>query len=155
MKTKLKLMVLFCTVLLSGCTKQEVPQTPPETAAMDGTGSVTVISDVAGMVLIDGEETGTRVKSNGTVTINNILNGDTEVAVKLDDGTTVRAAAMVPVKSGETAQIHIAAPVIVQAEPVETPAPVPELPAAAEETARPQTTEAKAPQAPAPKPAAP
>jgi tetratricopeptide (TPR) repeat protein len=110
MKIKLKLAVLFCIVLLSSCTKQEISKLPTESVAVKGTGSVTVISDIAGIILIDGKETRTRIKSNGTTTINDILNGDTEVAVKLDDGTIIRAADMVLVRSGETVTVRIRAP---------------------------------------------
>jgi hypothetical protein len=161
MKIKLKIMVLLCVILFSGCTKQEVSKTPAGTAAAKDTGSVAVLSDVAGMVLIDGEETGTQVKSNGTVTINGILNGDTEVAVKLDDGTIVRAADMVPVRSGETVTVQIKAsaeqPKIVEA-PVIPETPSVTKPAgqtrAADKPARPATIPAQQKQ-PADKPAQP
>jgi outer membrane biosynthesis protein TonB len=148
----MQVIVLFCAALLLGCAQQKTPQAPAKTVATDGTGSITVISDVVGMVLIDGAETGTRVKSNGTVTINGILNGDTQVAVKLDDGTIVKASGMVLVKTGETAQVHIAAPAIAQAEPVKPPVQETTVPA------RPAPNKAEAPTpkaAPTPKKAPP
>ncbi|MDR2095906.1 MAG: leucine-rich repeat domain-containing protein [Treponema sp.] len=120
MKIKLKIMIPLCVILISGCAKQEVSQLPTKTAALEVTGSVTVISDVAGTIIIDGKETGTRIKSNGTATINDILNGDTEFAVKLDNGTIVRAADMVSVRSGETVTVQIRA-MVEQPEIAETP----------------------------------
>jgi formylglycine-generating enzyme required for sulfatase activity len=50
------------------------------------TGKIKVTSEIPGMVLIGGKETGTRIKAQGSVTIANVSAGLTEVAVREDSG---------------------------------------------------------------------
>jgi TolA-binding protein len=138
---KLFAVLLFglAAALFWACEKRETPDTAAETvAAAELSGGVTVTSELAGIVLIDGTETGKRVKANGTVTIDGVQNGDTEVAVKADDGTIVRAAEVVLVKAGEMATVTIKAPAD-QTKTVETPPPVTE-PAATAQAATKQAT---------------
>jgi len=114
------------------CSKQT-----PSSTGQQNTGSINLSSEVAGTVLIDGVETDKRVKAQGTVLIENITTGLTEVALQLDDGTVVQAQETVLVKTGETATVHIAAPIATAQEPdlhIAEAAPEPE-----------QQTEAPAP----------
>jgi hypothetical protein len=133
------------------CTKQESPAAREGNAVTGNTGSVTVTSEAAGVVMIDGTETGTRVKARGTVTIADIANGDTEVAVKLDDGTIARARGMVLVKTGETVTAPVPAPAVSKAEDAAAAQAPPVVEAAARQNAPVQA----APQAPAPQAAKP
>jgi formylglycine-generating enzyme required for sulfatase activity len=88
-------------------------------------GNLTVTSDIAGVVMIDGEATGTRIKAGGTVTIANISTGATEVAVRGDDGKIVKAPQMVMVVQGQAVAATIKAPAQPQpTTPAPTPAPV-------------------------------
>jgi len=104
----------LATLLLTiyACSKQT-----PSSTGQQNTGSINLSSEVAGMVLIDGTETDKRVKAQGTVLIENIATGLTEVAVQLDDGTVVQVQETVLIKTGETATIHIAAPIATPQEP--------------------------------------
>ena len=43
-------------------------------------GSITVSSEIAGVIMIDGRSTGTSVKAGGTVTVTNVTTGATELA---------------------------------------------------------------------------
>jgi len=80
-------------------TKPAAQTTPQSSAA---TGSISVTSEIAGIIMIDGEATGTRVKAGGTATITNIGTGNTEVAVKGDDGKIIKAQNTVMVRQGQT-----------------------------------------------------
>ena len=95
------------------CSKQTPSSGNPKT------GSIKLSSEVAGMVLIDGAETGRRVKAQGSILIENVDTGMTETAVLLDDGTMAKAQEMALVKAGETVEVHIAVTAVV---PPETPA---------------------------------
>ncbi|MDR2500316.1 MAG: SUMF1/EgtB/PvdO family nonheme iron enzyme [Treponema sp.] len=83
---------------------------PPPVTSEAHTGSVTVTSEIAGMVLIDGRETGTRVKAQGSVTIANVSAGETVAAVRDDSGNITRAARNVAVRQGQTAAAAIERP---------------------------------------------
>jgi formylglycine-generating enzyme required for sulfatase activity len=74
------------------------------------TGSIAVSSGVAGIVMIDGVETSTLVKANGTAIIENVTTGDTEVAVKTSDGRVVRAPQPVLVRQGQSVATTVPAP---------------------------------------------
>ncbi|MDR0314231.1 MAG: leucine-rich repeat domain-containing protein [Treponema sp.] len=131
MNNKLRVVGLTALLLVAiACSKQATP-----TNNRPNTGSINVSSEVAGMVLIDGAETGKRIKAQGTMLIDNIETGLTETAIQLDDGVIVKAAEMVLVKAGETAAVHITfslntqqevVPYVTEAEPVkQTEATVP------------------------------
>ena len=96
-----------CVLTAFSCTKQETASAPQVPAPVSG-GSVQITSEVAGMVLVDGAETGKRIKAQGTALVEQVADGLTEVAVKMDDGAVVKAADMVLVKTGEIAEVHIA-----------------------------------------------
>jgi formylglycine-generating enzyme required for sulfatase activity len=64
---------------------------------------------VAGTVLIDGADTGVRVKAQETVTVRDVAAGLTDVVVRDSGGALVKANP-VPVRPGETASAVIAAP---------------------------------------------
>jgi len=66
----------------------------------DAAGTITVTSDIAGVIMIDGEVTGARIKAGGTVTVANVSTGATEVVVKSDDGKIVKAPQTVMVQQG-------------------------------------------------------
>ncbi|GHV74354.1 hypothetical protein AGMMS49940_16560 [Spirochaetia bacterium] len=59
-------------------------------------GSITVSSTIAGTILVDGKDTGVRIKAGGTGAIQNV-GGSVEVAVRGDDGQIIQAAQMVSV----------------------------------------------------------
>jgi len=73
-------------------------------------GSVTVTSEIAGDILIDGRSVGKKIKAKGTETVNNVSTGITEVSVKGDDGKTVKAQEKVMVYEGRSASAVIKAP---------------------------------------------
>ena len=72
-------------------------------------GSVTVESDVAGEILIDGMPSGT-IKAGGTVTINDVTTGSTEVAVRENDGTIIKVPVFI-LRQYETVTVVIERPV--------------------------------------------
>jgi hypothetical protein len=74
------------------------------------TGGIDISSPVAGSVLVDGTETGTRIKAQGMVNIRNVPAGATEVAVRMDDGRIAKAAQPVLIRAGRTAKVRIEAP---------------------------------------------
>jgi len=76
-------------------------------------GTITIVSEYAGIILLDGEETGSRIKAGGTMTITNVLTGATEVAIKTDDGSITKAQGTVMVQEGKTAQVTIGKPVLI------------------------------------------
>jgi len=82
------------------------PSQPPVTG-----GSVTVESEIAGEIYIDGQATGRRIKAGGTETISNVSTGYTEVAVKDGNGVTVKAPQTVMVRQGQTVTAVIERPV--------------------------------------------
>jgi formylglycine-generating enzyme required for sulfatase activity len=85
------------------------PPTPPAPVTSQAhTGSVTVTSEIPGMVIIDGKETGTRIKAQGSVTIADVSAGLTEVAVREDSGAV--AAVSVLLRQGQTAAALIQRP---------------------------------------------
>jgi formylglycine-generating enzyme required for sulfatase activity len=87
------------------------PPAPPAAVTSEAhTGSVRVTSEIAGMVLIDGKETGARIKAQGSVTIANVNAGETEVAVREDSGGVTRAAQNVVVRQGQTVAAAIERP---------------------------------------------
>ncbi|MDR3343025.1 MAG: formylglycine-generating enzyme family protein [Treponema sp.] len=77
------------------------------------TGSITITSEIAGMMLIDGVETGIRIKAQGTVIIENVASGVTEIAVKGDDGRILRTPQMILVRPGETVRVMVRGPMSV------------------------------------------
>jgi len=82
---------------------------PTVSVASAVVGSITVTSDIAGIIMIDGETTGTRIKAGGTVTVSNVPTGSTEVAVKGDDGKLVKAPQKVMVTQGQTVSATVKA----------------------------------------------
>jgi len=88
-------------------------QPQPARTASASVGNITVTSEIAGVIMIDGEATGTRIKAGGTVTVSNVSTGATEVAVKADDGKIVKAPNTVMVQSGQTVSTTIKAPATV------------------------------------------
>jgi formylglycine-generating enzyme required for sulfatase activity len=81
------------------------------------TGALAVTSAIAGAVIVDGVDTGARVKKGGSVIIRNVATGATEVAVRGNDGAVIKAPAAVLVEAGKTANARIERPA-----PVENPA---------------------------------
>jgi CHAT domain-containing protein/tetratricopeptide (TPR) repeat protein len=71
------------------------------------TGSIVVTSDSAGIIVIDGQETGQTIKEQGTITISNVPVGLTSVRVRAGDGELIDAEDDVLVRPGETASIQI------------------------------------------------
>jgi hypothetical protein len=51
------------------------------------------VSEIAGVILVDGRDTGERVKVDGTVIIGNIPTGETEIAVRSVAGAITKAPA--------------------------------------------------------------
>ncbi|MDR2702565.1 MAG: SUMF1/EgtB/PvdO family nonheme iron enzyme [Spirochaetaceae bacterium] len=90
-------------------TAQPAAAAQPARTVSTTVGSITITSDIAGIIMIDGEATGTRIKAGGTVTIANVSTGATEVAVKGDDGKIVKAAQTVMVQQGQTVSAAIKA----------------------------------------------
>jgi len=82
---------------------------PPRPGPPISVGSVTVESDIAGELFIDGKPSGT-IKAGGTVTIPNVSTGSTEVAVKESDGTVIKAP-NVMVRQGQTVTAVIERPI--------------------------------------------
>jgi len=74
-------------------------------------GSITVESDIAGLIYIDGKATARWIKAGGTETINNVSTGYTEVAVMENDGIIIKAPQAVMVQKGQTAAIVVERPV--------------------------------------------
>jgi formylglycine-generating enzyme required for sulfatase activity len=85
---------------------QPVPYTPPAVY----TGSLTVSSAIAGMVVVDGRDTGISVKAEGTVTIPNIASGWTEVGVRGSSGQVIPGPGVL-VQAGQAAGVRIERPV--------------------------------------------
>jgi formylglycine-generating enzyme required for sulfatase activity len=84
--------------------------TRPGTGPVSTTGSITITSQIAGEILIDVKGTGITVKEGGTVTVNNISTGNTEVAVKQSNGTITKATNNVMVRAGQTVAAVIERP---------------------------------------------
>jgi formylglycine-generating enzyme required for sulfatase activity len=104
-----------------------LPQQPTVTG-----GSVTVNSEIAGEIFIDGQATGRRIKAGGTETISNVSTGNTEVWVKDSNGATIKAPTVMVVQ-GQTVSATIKA--LAQPQPT-TPTPTP-APAPAQQPAAP------------------
>jgi hypothetical protein len=83
---------------------------PRRTGPVSTTGSITITSQIAGEILIDVKGTGITVKEGGTVTVNNISTGNTEVAVKQSNGTITKATNKVMVRAGQIASAVIERP---------------------------------------------
>ena len=101
---------------------QPAPKPVAPQSVSAAVGNITITSDIAGVVMIDGEAIGTRIKAGGTVTMSNINTGSTEVAVRGDDGKIVKAPQMVMVQQGQTVAATVRAPAAIA--PVQ-PAPAP------------------------------
>ncbi|MDR1933927.1 MAG: caspase family protein [Spirochaetales bacterium] len=81
---------------------------PAATAAISGaasTGSLNITSQISGTIMIDGIDTGIRVKAGGNALVQNIATGTTEIAIKADDGTITKASA--GVLPGQTVNAEI------------------------------------------------
>jgi formylglycine-generating enzyme required for sulfatase activity len=87
------------------------PAPAQQPAAAVSTGTVTVTSEIAGAVLIDGADTGQRIKAQGTVAIQNVSAGQTEVAVRGDDGKLYRLSQPVTVRQGQSVSAILRRPV--------------------------------------------
>jgi formylglycine-generating enzyme required for sulfatase activity len=74
-------------------------------------GAISVTSEIAGEILIDGQPTRTTIKAGGTEVITNLKTGNTEVAVKADNGTITKATQTVRVLQGQTVAAVIERPV--------------------------------------------
>ncbi|MDR1419887.1 MAG: caspase family protein [Treponema sp.] len=77
----------------------------PSPSGTTALGSVTVMSEIAGMIMIDGKETGTRIKAQGSAVITGVSSGSTEVAVKEDNG---RASGTLTVLVGQGRNVNAA-----------------------------------------------
>jgi formylglycine-generating enzyme required for sulfatase activity len=104
----------------------ELSVTPPPPVVHAG--SVQVSSEVAGVIIIDGKDTGVRVKSGGSAVIHNVSTGDTTVGLRGDDGKVINAP-NVRVVAGQTAAAQVKqpapAPKPVAVQPAPAPAPKP------------------------------
>jgi hypothetical protein len=70
------------------------------------TGTIILKSAIDGVVMIDGESTGIRIKRGGTVTVPNVSTGLTEVGVKLDGySMIIKAKNKVMVYGGQTVSV--------------------------------------------------
>ncbi|MDR1985344.1 MAG: formylglycine-generating enzyme family protein [Treponema sp.] len=83
----------------------------PSPAGIPAVGSLTITSERAGMIMIDGVETEDQIKAMGTVTIPNVRSGVTEVAVKEASGRITKAPQTVLVRAGETVQVVVRWPI--------------------------------------------
>lgn len=88
---------------------QPVVTPSPETTISTAVGNVTITSEIAGIIMIDGEATSSRIKAGGTVTVSNIGTGATEVAVMSDDGKITKLPQSVMVRQGQTVTASIKA----------------------------------------------
>jgi biotin carboxyl carrier protein len=78
----------------------------PALSASIVVGDINVTSEIAGIVMIDGVEIGSRIKAGGSITVTNVSAGSTDVAVKDDDGKITKAPAVM-VRQGQTASVVI------------------------------------------------
>ena len=92
---------------LNPASSRPVQPLPVSTAV----GSIRLTSEIAGEILIDGKAVGTRIREGGAVTLNNLETGSTEVAVRQDNGTIVKAPNTVRVQQGQTVAALIERPV--------------------------------------------
>jgi hypothetical protein len=74
------------------------------------TGSIFIRSAIAGEILLNGLATGVRIREDGTITINDIHTGSTEVAVRDINGQIAKARWVVEVDEGQTAATVIEHP---------------------------------------------
>jgi formylglycine-generating enzyme required for sulfatase activity len=88
-----------------------MPEVPPLSAVRE-VGHIAVTSEISGMVMLQGIETGTRIRANGTALLWNVPAGDAEVAVKSDEGQIFKAYLATAVKPEETAAAAIEHPFI-------------------------------------------
>ncbi|GBU28671.1 hypothetical protein R84B8_02231 [Treponema sp. R8-4-B8] len=93
----------------TAATSAQPVTSPTQQPSVTG-GSVTVESEIAGEIFIDGQGTGRRIKAGGTETISNVSTGNTEVAVKDSDGVIVKAP-IVMVRQGQTVTVVIERPI--------------------------------------------
>jgi formylglycine-generating enzyme required for sulfatase activity len=84
--------------------------TAPSVIATFSVGSVELTSEIAGWVIIDNADTGMMVKAGGTVIIQNVATGSTDVAVRVADGQVYRAAPVM-VRQGQTVAAVVERPV--------------------------------------------
>jgi len=70
-------------------------------------GNIIITSYIAGTVMIDGVDSGFKIKEGGNAIVPNVATGNTEVAIKTDDGTIIKALNMVMVRQGQDAAIEI------------------------------------------------
>ncbi|GHT89495.1 hypothetical protein FACS1894137_18850 [Spirochaetia bacterium] len=82
----------------------------PGMSSATATGSITVTSEIAGTIIVDGVDR-TRIKSGGTATVQNVASGNTEVAVRGDDGKTYPSAETVFVRQGQNAAALVERPI--------------------------------------------
>jgi formylglycine-generating enzyme required for sulfatase activity/TolB-like protein len=71
------------------------------------TGDIAVTSKAAGIVMIDGVETGFTLKAGGSVVIRNLPSGNTEVAIKESDGRILKAPKSVQILPEQTVNVII------------------------------------------------
>jgi len=86
------------------------PAITPERTVSAAVGSITITSEIAGEILIDGTAVGSSIKAGGTVTVSNVSVGETEVAVRTADGKITRTPQPVMVRQGQTVSAAIRAP---------------------------------------------
>ncbi|GHT89198.1 hypothetical protein FACS1894137_18090 [Spirochaetia bacterium] len=82
----------------------------PPISGRAATGSITVTSEVAGRIIIDGRDTGIRIKAGGRAPVQNVAMGDTNVEISGDDGERYPAAAVVRVPEGKSVHAEIKKP---------------------------------------------
>jgi hypothetical protein len=72
-------------------------------------GAISLTSEIAGEIIIDGQSTRIMIKANGTEIIHNVKTGDTQVAVKEENGA-ISAMQMIRVLQGQTVTAEIERP---------------------------------------------
>jgi hypothetical protein len=71
------------------------------------TSRIAIISDSAGVVMLDGKETKYTIQRPGTITIYNWPSGSFSVSLKTDNGTVIQAVNSAWVHKGKTAKVYI------------------------------------------------
>ena len=112
---------------------EAIPLTVPTIQAVIATGSINLTSGIAGEIILDGMATGIRIREGGTITLNNVHTGNTDLAIRTDNGQIIGTSTVVMVRQDQIVAAVIehpatvsvqATPTIVQPTPVPTPLPV-------------------------------
>jgi len=105
----LALMAVFMIAAIGQMYAEGTAESSGISGQLSDKGRINLSSEVSGMILIDGVETGRQIKEQGMAILENIESGLTEIAIRLDDGAVIKADRVL-VKPGETVNVHIASP---------------------------------------------